>query len=600
MYRAADARAGHDADAHVRLALWCEAQGLSSERIKQLTLAVLYNPSHALARGLLGLVSYDGKWQNPEQVSRWAREDPVHKARVREYLERRVKAPDRAEDQWKLALWCEQNGLKAEAAAHLYRVLQLDPSRDAAWKHLGFKRAGGRWEKPERIAAAKAEAQEQHKANNHWKVVLERLAAGLASKDKTRRAEAEAGLALVTNPRAVPMIWVTFAHGGPERQQLAVRLLGQVDSPGASRALAILAILGGAPVVRAHATETLRWRDPRDFAPLLVGMLRDPIKYEVRPVGGPGSSGEIVIKKPEVNVERRYSPPVPNVAFEANDFLTYDSDGLPVLIRSRDLVTPMQPVPGNSVAAAEAMFGFGAPPPAFYPTGPLAHPGIPPALTQKPDAHHAHGPRLQVTNQAPTPDQHLWAGLLMVQQAAIPIGRMMIEAEQVARAAQEQLAGDARAIDAYNAGVRDSNDFLRRVLAGAIGTDLGAERTAWQKWMVDLFGYAYGGTTDSRYEQPKPTVVENVPLDYQSQGVPIIVAPPQAVGVEIVRHSCFGAGTPVQTLEGLRPIEKLAPATRCSLKTRTQASSSTRRSWPCITTRRTRPFESSWRRKRSS
>ena len=83
---------------------------------------------------------------------------------------------DRADDHWKLAVWCEQNGLKEQADAHLHEVLRLDPRRESAWKHLGYKRVGGRWIKPDEAAAAKAEAQQQKKANEHWRPILERLA----------------------------------------------------------------------------------------------------------------------------------------------------------------------------------------------------------------------------------------------------------------------------------------------------------------------------------------------------------------------------------------------------------------------------------------
>ena len=47
-------------DAHVRLALWCESHGLTAERLKHLSLAVLYDPSNMLARGLMGLVALHG------------------------------------------------------------------------------------------------------------------------------------------------------------------------------------------------------------------------------------------------------------------------------------------------------------------------------------------------------------------------------------------------------------------------------------------------------------------------------------------------------------------------------------------------------------
>ena len=54
-YKSAADAAGHDGGAQVRLALWCEAHGLSADRTKHLALAVLYDPSNALARGASGL-----------------------------------------------------------------------------------------------------------------------------------------------------------------------------------------------------------------------------------------------------------------------------------------------------------------------------------------------------------------------------------------------------------------------------------------------------------------------------------------------------------------------------------------------------------------
>src|ERR1700737_4044724 len=79
-YQAARAKAGKNAKAHVRLALWCEAHGLSSERMKHLALAVLYDPSNALARGLMGLVAYQGKWERPEAVGQRIQDDPAGRA----------------------------------------------------------------------------------------------------------------------------------------------------------------------------------------------------------------------------------------------------------------------------------------------------------------------------------------------------------------------------------------------------------------------------------------------------------------------------------------------------------------------------------------
>ena len=108
-----------------------------------------------------------------------AQDDPGRKALLQEYLQRRAQTPETADGHWKLASWCEQNGLTHQANAHLHRVVKLDPSRDVAWKHLGFKKSGGRWIKPELVAAAKARAKEQQKADRHWKPILERYRTSL-------------------------------------------------------------------------------------------------------------------------------------------------------------------------------------------------------------------------------------------------------------------------------------------------------------------------------------------------------------------------------------------------------------------------------------
>ena len=52
-YEAQKAAAGRDTGAQVRLALWCEAHGMERERIRHLAVAVLTDPSNAMARGLI-------------------------------------------------------------------------------------------------------------------------------------------------------------------------------------------------------------------------------------------------------------------------------------------------------------------------------------------------------------------------------------------------------------------------------------------------------------------------------------------------------------------------------------------------------------------
>jgi tetratricopeptide (TPR) repeat protein len=305
-YKDATAKVEKTADAHVRLALWCEAHGMTAERLKHLSLAVLYDPTNVLARGLMGLVSYHGKWGRPDVIGQQIQNDPAHQAIVKEYLDRRARAPDKADAQMKLAAWCDEKGLKEQALAHYSAVTRIDPSRDSAWKHLGYKKQGNRWVKPDEAAAAKQEAARQKLADKQWKSKLERLRAGLESKDASRRAKAEQALIEVTDLRAVPMIWSIFVSGGQRVQIAAVQMLGQIDGPSASNGLAVLAVFSPIAEVRRRAIETLTRRDPRDVVGRLIGLIHKPYKYQVRHVNGPGSPGELFVEGERFNIQRFY------------------------------------------------------------------------------------------------------------------------------------------------------------------------------------------------------------------------------------------------------------------------------------------------------
>ena len=145
----------------------------------------------------------------------------------------------------------------------------------------------------------------------------------------------------VTDPRAVPSVARVFGTDRPADQQVAVGLLGQIESPQASKFMAALAIFSSAPDVRRTALETLRHRDPRDFLGFWIALIRAPIKYEVRPVGGPGSPGTLFIAGQKANTQRVYRPmDAPNLANLSGGILSYDNSGLPVLGFDQGLMAP--------------------------------------------------------------------------------------------------------------------------------------------------------------------------------------------------------------------------------------------------------------------
>jgi len=66
---------------------------------------------------------------------------------VKEQFKRRCAslAPDDAEEHYRLAQWCKQNGLKEEAEKMLRKTIEIDPDHEKARKELGQTKINGKW-----------------------------------------------------------------------------------------------------------------------------------------------------------------------------------------------------------------------------------------------------------------------------------------------------------------------------------------------------------------------------------------------------------------------------------------------------------------------
>ncbi len=541
-YQDARLRSGRTPEGQVRLALWCEARGLTAERLKHLALAVVADPTNATARGLMGLVAYQGGFLRPEAIAEQARGNPA----LAEYESRRAKAPYTAEGQWSMGVWADEHGLKDQARAHFTAVTRLDPTRDRAWRRLGYIKRGARWTTDARVAAEKLEADARKQADKKWRPLLDQYRTMLDQ--PARRAEAEAALAAIADPHAVPAILATFVAGRRADPARAVQLLGQVDSPTATRALASLAVSSRSAPARRSAVETLRRRDPREFVRLWVGLIRDPIKYEVRPVGGPGSPGVLVVEGRTENLRRVYTPAAPpNLPDRPGMTLETDADGLPVLVEDLGSREDPNGLGGQIVAPPGYLQPFVA--------------GLPAATASQRNAAALVG------------SSPIYQSTTREEQLRIPIGQMIRETERSAAVARQQLADDVASIERTNAAVRRSNEPALIALREITGQDLGGDAVAWLRWWTDHQGYALA-------EEPPAspvTVTEDVPIAYTPQAAPyiatgpsttttapiprttrsnpIVVAP--AVNFVYAHHSCFGAGTAVRTIKGGRAIESI-------------------------------------------
>ena len=545
---------------------------------------------------------------------------------MREYMTRRVKTPYRAVAQSKLAAWCEENGLKDRAMAHYNAVIRLDPSRETAWKHLGYKKQGRRWVKPEDLAAEKLEAARQKEADKFWGQTLEKLRVELLSKDAAKRAHAERVLDEVTDPRAVPTIWAQFVRGNERLQTAAVRMLGHIDGPSSSNGLAALAIFSPWANVRSAAIATLRLRDPRDIVGRLIAMLRKPFKYQVRPINGPGSAGELFVEGERFNIQRLYQLQVADPSFSRFRFylpsMPFDPFGvrnvmMAALGNQYAIASSFQPGQPVGPGGLAAQFPISMAPPVMPQNAAQAGRAItanpqnaaaivnqlttdpanrsaPPAywfmlMNHQASSSPAHDAQtlahLDKVAKSPANQQANAAFDIMLTaqgQAAerdIAIGLEIERMRRLNLELEERLVLDVQMVESTNQGINQFNERALPVLEGITGMKLGLEPEKWRAWWSDQLGYSYR----SDIPESKPTYEDFV----------TITPPPPTL-------SCFAAGTLVQTIEGPRAIESIRTGDLV-LSQDTRAGP-----WflnPCsqpITTRRTRRFGSSLPENRSS
>ncbi|MFO0908145.1 MAG: hypothetical protein U0794_07265 [Isosphaeraceae bacterium] len=386
------------------------------------------------------------------------REPAVDGKILAEYNARAAATPDRAGPQWDLALWCEKNGLKAEAYTHLAAVVRLDPTRAGAWQKLGFTKRDGLWLNPEELA----ESDRQRAANALWAPKLKAIHKNIHAGGPKQEA-AEEALAAIDDPRAVPALFKEFGQSGATDQLIAVRALGHLASPLSSRLLATLSIYGRTAEIRRQSVETLRSREPKDYLPVLAGMLLDPIKYEVHPVGGPGSEGVLFLNGKRFNVRRVYrTPQGPEepITIRPGDMIDYDEFGRPLIRRRLSTMAQYIPLAGTFNPATQRQW--------FMVRAPFV---------------------------------------------VISATQIILEVQRAAQAAQSQLMADMEAVDQLNREAKDFNEIVIRAARDASGKPIDNDPEALRSLLRKSGLYQ----EQTPAVPPKATYTEFIPLQYQPQ-----------------------------------------------------------------------------------
>jgi hypothetical protein len=523
-YKDRASKAGRSADAQISLALWCEQHGLATERIEHLTKAILADPGNALARSLMGQAKDGDSWLKTDALAEKIAADAKRAASLAEYNARREKTPMTAHEQMLLAIWCDQNGLKPEAIAHYATVTRLNPRHEEAWRQLGCRKVGGRWLNDEQAKALERETSTQRVANREWGARLTSIKRKL--KDRRQRADALAALDAIRDRRAVPAIWYHLVLlGGETEQRLAVNVLSRLDSQPAAQSLALVAAMSPIPDVRRIAAESVLWRDRREYLDTWISFIRKPLGYEVRPVGGPGSPGILLVEGAEYNVRRIYE--LPRLPDNLADFLTIDDNGnvqraIMRQIFAGDAAPPNNPDVASAIANSIARPG-------------AAVAGLSAAIdrSQSRQTPIAGNPPAILIDNRPLAERQ-------VAQNQAAVAAAMAEP-------QRRLERDIAELEAINAANFHQTERILPFLEAASGEKFGHDPEAWIRWWTNELGYSYRSN-------PKPTIDQVI----QAQ-TPFLtpVTPATTIVSTAATTSCFAAGTPVLTIGGARPIESI-------------------------------------------
>ena len=220
--------------------------------------------------------------------------------------------------------WCEQHGLKAEANAHYTAAARLAPDRPEPRRRLRLVSYRDTWlRSADRDLAIRADARVRQ-ANEHWLPLLRKLHSDLR-KDHYREA-ALRSLEKIDDPAVLPTAWRIFGASGNRGDQLvAIDIFDRFDDIRATRGLTALAGSSIHQEVRDQCVARILKRDRRTVVPILLDMLREPLRFEVARLAD-GVTPVLFVEGERFNVERDYERPkqaAAAVTLDAADFVGY-------------------------------------------------------------------------------------------------------------------------------------------------------------------------------------------------------------------------------------------------------------------------------------
>lgn len=204
---------------------------------------------------------------------------------LQRYEAEKAKHPDTAEGEYDLGVWCDQNGLAAEARTHYRAAIAKAPELTAAYRALGYVPVGDAWLDGSSPAQgckttggpAEGEPPLLGEIINEWSrrvhairyTRLDPPSDRPGGPDERKFAEGRNEVLAIKDPLAIPALVRVLSEGTYRCRRLLVEALGRFPQDEATLNLLAIALLDPDPSIRSAAAAELPPRkDPRVEEPL--------------------------------------------------------------------------------------------------------------------------------------------------------------------------------------------------------------------------------------------------------------------------------------------------------------------------------------------
>lgn len=237
----------------------------------------------------------------------------VEKSPKEQYDEVKDQYQQTAEDQFKLAIWCEEHKLPKQRKVHLEKTIELDPHHAQAREKLGYVKRDGKWMTANELKEAKGlvryngryvtpqekeileQKKRQDEEEKEWHARVKMWKTWMTGKEESKIRAGEEKLRSIDDPQAFEAV---VGHLGKEKDEslrvLMCDILENLPSEQATIELVKRCIIDVSPNVRYAATDNLVKREDPQAVRTLIGVLKSEHNtVVVRAAEALGSIGDV-------------------------------------------------------------------------------------------------------------------------------------------------------------------------------------------------------------------------------------------------------------------------------------------------------------------